>query len=73
MLIDEVAITSMMLQDHTMELMRRSYTKNEDKALKLIFTRTMGNEYSALLETVKDEKSKKKPGPGSQFSTPLRP
>jgi hypothetical protein len=31
-LIDEVAITSMMLQDHTMELMRRSYTKNDDKA-----------------------------------------
>lgn len=63
MLIDEVALTSMMLQDHTMELMRRSYTKNEDKASKLIFTRTMGNEYSTLLETVKDEKSKKKPGP----------
>lgn len=63
MLIDEVAITSMMLQDHTMELMRRSFTKNEEKASKLIFTRTMGNEYSSLLETVTAEKSKKKPGP----------
>jgi len=34
-LIKEVAMTMMMLQDHTTELMRRSFTKNPERASKL--------------------------------------